>query len=83
MRGSSQMAACKALPGVTPRRLCQAQSIRIIISGTDPVPIQVDGEAWMQPPGVLTLNLKNKMPMLIRDLCVCGDGEYWDVRTHY
>lgn len=36
-----QMAACKALPGITPTRLGQAQEIKITILGNDPVPVQV------------------------------------------
>lgn len=39
----------------------------LISSGDDAIPIQVDGEAWIQPPGVLRIIHKNRMQMLCRN----------------
>ncbi|EGD77063.1 hypothetical protein PTSG_07403 [Salpingoeca rosetta] len=67
VRGSSEMAAAKTLPGYNPRRLCQAKSITINIQGNEPVPVQVDGEPWMQTPAVIHITHKNSMQLLSRD----------------
>lgn len=45
IKGVTQMAASKSLPGVSPTRLAQAAHIRITILPGGDVPIQVDGEA--------------------------------------
>ena len=37
------------------------------ILGDEPVPVQVDGEAWMQPPGYIRIVHKNRAMMLTRD----------------
>jgi diacylglycerol kinase (ATP) len=31
------------------------------------VPVQVDGEAWLQPPGLIRIVHKNRMQMLCRN----------------
>lgn len=66
VKGSSQMAASKVI-GITPHRLWQARYVQILISEGDPIPIQADGEAWMQPPGCITIRFKNCIQMLSRD----------------
>jgi hypothetical protein len=35
--------------------------------GDEGVPIQVDGEAWVQPPGTIRIIHKNRMQMLCRN----------------
>jgi hypothetical protein len=35
--------------------------------GEEGVPIQVDGEAWVQPPGMIRIIHKNRMQMLCRN----------------
>ena len=67
IRGLTQMAATKTLPGITPTRLAQGRTIRISINPGDDVPIQVDGEAWMQKPCSLTIHHKGRVQMLCRD----------------
>ena len=37
------------------------------IVGEDGVPIQVDGEAWTQPPGIVRIVHKNRVQMLCRN----------------
>eukprot|EP00051_Salpingoeca_urceolata_P018864 m.268602 g.268602 ORF g.268602 m.268602 type:complete len:1147 (+) comp19295_c0_seq3:772-4212(+) len=68
IKGSTQMAVVKAgLPNITPTRLCQARHIKITILGQKPVPVQVDGEAWMEEPGEIIISQKNRVHMLCRD----------------
>ena len=77
IKGSSEMAFAKSLPGYNPRRLCQANSVTINIQGNEPVPVQVDGEPWMQTPAVIHINHKNTVQLLSRDrfvafvACMC------------
>lgn len=35
--------------------------------GEEGVPIQVDGEAWTQPPGIVRIVHKNRVQMLCRN----------------
>lgn len=39
----------------------------LICLGDEGVPIQVDGEAWIQPPGMIRIIHKNRMKMLCRN----------------
>jgi hypothetical protein len=41
--------------------------VQINILGEEGVPIQVDGEAWVQPPGMIRIIHKNRMQMLCRN----------------
>ncbi|CAJ0564809.1 unnamed protein product, partial [Mesorhabditis spiculigera] len=41
-------------------RLAQCRSVKITIIGDEPLPVQVDGEPWSQPPGVLMIQHKNR-----------------------
>lgn len=48
--------------------------MKITILGDEGVPVQVDGEAWIQPPGIVQIVHKNRAQMLTRDrvsVCVC------------
>ena len=47
--------------------LPQCRTVKITILGDEGVPIQVDGEAWVQPPGVIKIQHKNRAQMLTRD----------------
>ena len=68
VKSTAQMAAIKSLPGISPMRLAQARSIRITVKSGEPVPIQVDGEAWMQNAGCsITIYNKGQVQMLSRD----------------
>lgn len=45
----------------------QCRSVKITILGDEGVPVQVDGEAWIQPPGYIKIIHKNRAQMLTRD----------------
>ena len=47
--------------------LSQCRSVKITIMGEEGVPVQVDGEAWVQPPGFIRIVHKNRAQMLTRD----------------
>lgn len=55
----------------------KCRQVKIIIKGDEGVPVQVDGEAWIQPPGIVQIIHKNRAQMLTRDrvsvyVCVCN-----------
>jgi diacylglycerol kinase family enzyme len=47
-------------------RIAQCSSVRVTILEGDPLPIQVDGEAWLQRPGVIQIKHKNRVHMLAK-----------------
>lgn len=63
---SVQMAASRLI-NLQHHRIAQCQSIQINILGDEGVPIQVDGEAWIQPPGMIRIIHKNRAQMLCRN----------------
>nr|CAB3237538.1 diacylglycerol kinase delta [Phallusia mammillata] len=48
-------------------RIAQCRSVKITILGDEHVPLQTDGEAWLQPPGIVKIEHKNRVQMLARD----------------
>lgn len=64
--GSVQMAASRLI-NLQHHRIAQCQSVIINIIGDEEVPIQVDGEAWLQPPGIIKIMHKNRCQMLCRN----------------
>uniref|UniRef100_A0A673WBE6 Diacylglycerol kinase n=1 Tax=Salmo trutta TaxID=8032 RepID=A0A673WBE6_SALTR len=64
--GSMQMAVSRVIK-LQHHRIAQCRSVKITILGDEGVPIQVDGEAWVQPPGVIKIQHKNRAQMLTRD----------------
>ncbi|GAB6019773.1 hypothetical protein CHUAL_001321 [Chamberlinius hualienensis] len=64
--GSVQMAASRLI-NIQHHRIAQCRSVKITILGDEGVPIQVDGEAWIQPPGVIRIVHKNRSQMLCRN----------------
>ncbi|XP_054270503.1 diacylglycerol kinase eta-like isoform X1 [Macrosteles quadrilineatus] len=64
--GSVQMAASRLI-NLQHHRIAQCQTVQINILGDEGVPIQVDGEAWIQPPGMIRIIHKNRMKMLCRN----------------
>uniref|UniRef100_A0A1B6EF78 SAM domain-containing protein n=1 Tax=Clastoptera arizonana TaxID=38151 RepID=A0A1B6EF78_9HEMI len=45
--------------------------------GEEGVPIQVDGEAWIQPPGIIRIIHKNRMKMLCRNRALESSLKTW------
>jgi len=50
----------------------QCRVVKITIRGDEGVPVQVDGEAWIQPPGIIKIQHKNRAQMLTRDRVSLG-----------
>lgn len=42
------------------------------------MPIQVDGEAWIQPPGIIRILHKNRMQMLCRNRALENSLKSWE-----
>uniref|UniRef100_A0A673KQD3 Diacylglycerol kinase n=1 Tax=Sinocyclocheilus rhinocerous TaxID=307959 RepID=A0A673KQD3_9TELE len=64
--GSMQMAMSRVI-NLQHHRIAQCRQVKITILGDEGVPVQVDGEAWIQPPGIVQIVHKNRAPMLTRD----------------
>lgn len=62
-------------------------SIKQIIStytpGDEGVPIQVDGEAWVQPPGMIRIIHKNRMKMLCRNKSLELSLKSWEEKQKH
>ena len=55
--------------GISPwqcHRIAQCRSVKITIMNGNSVPIQVDGEAWLQKPGIIKIGHKNRVQMLAK-----------------
>uniref|UniRef100_A0A0N5A8D0 DAGKa domain-containing protein n=1 Tax=Syphacia muris TaxID=451379 RepID=A0A0N5A8D0_9BILA len=48
-------------------RIAQCRHVNIVVTGDEPIPVQVDGEPWLQPPGVIEIVHKNRAHMLVHD----------------
>ncbi|XP_064639407.1 diacylglycerol kinase delta-like isoform X2 [Lineus longissimus] len=64
--GSIQMAMSRVM-NLQHHRIAQCRSVKICIMGDEGVPVQVDGEAWIQPPGYMRIVHKNRAQVLTRD----------------
>uniref|UniRef100_A0AAZ3RBF5 Diacylglycerol kinase n=1 Tax=Oncorhynchus tshawytscha TaxID=74940 RepID=A0AAZ3RBF5_ONCTS len=64
--GSMQMAVSRVI-NIQHHRIAQCRQVKITILGDEGVPVQVDGEAWIQPPGIVKITHKNRAQMLTRD----------------
>uniref|UniRef100_A0A8C5PXQ1 Diacylglycerol kinase n=1 Tax=Leptobrachium leishanense TaxID=445787 RepID=A0A8C5PXQ1_9ANUR len=70
--GSMQMAVSRVL------KLQHHRIAQITILGEEGVPVQVDGEAWIQPPGVIKIVHKNRAQMLTRDRAFENTLKSWE-----
>ncbi|KAK5984981.1 Diacylglycerol kinase [Trichostrongylus colubriformis] len=59
-------------------RIAQCRHIRIVIMGTDPIPVQVDGEPWLQPPGIMQIVHKNRAQLLVRNPAFDAALKKWE-----
>uniref|UniRef100_A0AAV2J637 SAM domain-containing protein n=1 Tax=Knipowitschia caucasica TaxID=637954 RepID=A0AAV2J637_KNICA len=57
---------------------CRTVQIRIL--GEEGVPVQVDGEAWIQPPGFIRILHKNRTQTLTRDQAFENTLKSWEER---
>ncbi|XP_032237664.2 diacylglycerol kinase eta isoform X2 [Nematostella vectensis] len=74
--GAKQMGMSKVFGGMQHHRIAQCRVVKITIMN-EPVPVQVDGEAWMQPPGYIKIIHKNRAQMLVRDRAFESSLKLW------
>ncbi|XP_027693437.1 diacylglycerol kinase delta-like [Vombatus ursinus] len=75
--GSIQMAVSRVI-NLQHHRIAQCRVVKITICGDEGVPVQVDGEAWVQPPGIIKLQHKNRAQMLTRDRAFESTLKSWE-----
>ncbi|XP_032084014.1 diacylglycerol kinase kappa isoform X2 [Thamnophis elegans] len=75
--GSIQMAVSRVI-NLQHHRIAQCRMVKITIRGDEGVPVQVDGEAWIQPPGVIQIQHKNRAQMLTRDRAFESTLKSWE-----
>ena len=61
--GYPEVASCYVLG----RSVAILTFLGYVLSGEEAVPLQADGEAWLQPPGIIKIEHKNRVQMLARD----------------
>ncbi|XP_071315200.1 diacylglycerol kinase delta isoform X4 [Trachinotus anak] len=75
--GSMQMAVSRVI-NLQHHRIAQCRQVKITILGEEGVPVQVDGEAWIQPPGIVKIIHKNRAQMLTRDRAFESTLKSWE-----
>uniref|UniRef100_W5NAG7 Diacylglycerol kinase n=1 Tax=Lepisosteus oculatus TaxID=7918 RepID=W5NAG7_LEPOC len=75
--GSMQMAMSRVI-NLQHHRIAQCRAVKITILGDEGVPVQVDGEAWIQPPGIVKIIHKNRAQMLTRDRAFESTLKSWE-----
>ncbi|XP_058052913.1 diacylglycerol kinase kappa [Ahaetulla prasina] len=75
--GSIQMAVSRVI-NLQHHRIAQCRMVKITIRGDEGVPVQVDGEAWIQPPGIIKIQHKNRAQMLTRDRAFESTLKSWE-----
>nr|XP_019792049.2 diacylglycerol kinase eta isoform X3 [Tursiops truncatus] len=74
---SVQMAVSRVIK-LQHHRIAQCRTVKITIFGEEGVPVQVDGEAWVQPPGIIKIVHKNRAQMLTRDRAFESTLKSWE-----
>uniref|UniRef100_A0A3B4C985 Diacylglycerol kinase n=1 Tax=Pygocentrus nattereri TaxID=42514 RepID=A0A3B4C985_PYGNA len=80
--GSMQMAMSRVI-NIQHHRIAQCRQVKITIKGDEGVPVQVDGEAWIQPPGIVQIIHKNRAQMLTRDRAFESTLKSWEDKRKY
>ncbi|XP_029700061.1 LOW QUALITY PROTEIN: diacylglycerol kinase delta-like [Takifugu rubripes] len=75
--GSMQMAVSRVI-NLQQHRIAQCRTVKITILGDEGVPVQVDGEAWVQPPGYIKIIHKNRTQTLTRDRAFESTLKSWE-----
>ncbi|EHB13973.1 Diacylglycerol kinase delta [Heterocephalus glaber] len=75
--GSMQMAVSRVIK-LQHHRIAQCRTVKISILGDEGVPVQVDGEAWIQPPGYIRIVHKNRAQTLTRDRAFENTLKSWE-----
>ncbi|XP_046942030.1 diacylglycerol kinase delta isoform X2 [Lynx rufus] len=75
--GSMQMAVSRVIR-LQHHRIAQCRTVKISILGDEGVPVQVDGEAWVQPPGYIRIVHKNRAQTLTRDRAFENTLKSWE-----
>uniref|UniRef100_A0A8C0F484 Diacylglycerol kinase n=1 Tax=Bubo bubo TaxID=30461 RepID=A0A8C0F484_BUBBB len=75
--GSMQMAVSRVI-NLQHHRIAQCRTVKIAILGEEGVPVQVDGEAWIQPPGYIWIVHKNRAQTLTRDRAFESTLKSWE-----
>ncbi|XP_041850154.1 diacylglycerol kinase delta-like isoform X1 [Melanotaenia boesemani] len=75
--GSMQMAVSRVI-NLQHHRIAQCRTVKITILGDEGVPVQVDGEAWIQPPGYIRIIHKNRTQTLTRDRAFESTLKSWE-----
>ncbi|OCT80995.1 diacylglycerol kinase delta isoform X4 [Xenopus laevis] len=75
--GSMQMAVSRVIK-LQHHRIAQCRTVKITVLGDEGVPVQVDGEAWIQPPGFIRIVHKNRTQTLTRDRAFESTLKSWE-----
>ncbi|XP_042639221.1 diacylglycerol kinase kappa [Orycteropus afer afer] len=77
--GSVQMAMSRII-NLHHHRIAQCREVMITIDGEEGIPVQVDGEAWIQRPGLIKIRYKNAAQMLTRDRDFEKSMKMWECK---
>ncbi|KAF6389888.1 diacylglycerol kinase kappa [Rhinolophus ferrumequinum] len=77
--GSIQMAVSRII-NLHHHRIAQCREVMITIDGEEGIPVQVDGEAWVQRPGLIKIRYKNSAQMLTRDRDTENSMKMWEYK---
>ncbi|XP_054328988.1 diacylglycerol kinase kappa [Pongo pygmaeus] len=77
--GSVQMAMSRII-NLHHHRIAQCHEVMITIDGEEGIPVQVDGEAWIQRPGLIKIRYKNAAQMLTRDRDFENSMKMWEYK---
>ncbi|KAM5221431.1 diacylglycerol kinase kappa [Ctenodactylus gundi] len=77
--GTVQMAMSRII-NLHHHRIAQCRELMITIHGEEGIPVQVDGEAWVQRPGLIKIRYKNAAQMLMRDRDFENSMKMWECK---